>query len=237
MTKAIQKGRETGLRFERKFVTSELDQWQLELIVKQHPALFTPIFWERQVNNIYLDTPDLSFFNDNVSGFTQRKKVRVRWYGDDQREVKNPVLEFKLKEGFIGYKRSFLLNDFHLPDIIPKGFFGRIFREAQLPDYLLEELSSIEPTLMNHYRRKYFRSFDNKFRCTIDYDLNYYDLRTRLIGVNDRITDYWQRVLEIKYDERFDQVAHHIISQLPLRVTKSSKYVNGIYRFRSSLPV
>ena len=235
MKTETQKGRQTGFRFERKFVTSELDQWQLEGIIRQHPALFSPIFWEREVNNIYFDTSGLQFFHDNVSGFSKRKKVRIRWYGEDLHSIKKPVLEFKIKEGFVGYKKSYLLNDFAIPEKIPTGFFNQIFDSSNLPDVIVEELSYLEPTMMNHYKRRYFKSFDKKFRCTVDFDLIYYDYRTRLRGVINKSSDPWHRILELKYDAKFDDDAQHIVNKFPLRVNKSSKYVNGISRFRSSV--
>jgi len=105
-----------GFRFERKFLTDQLSYHQLEQMVMSHPACFRQMFFQRKVNNIYFDTPDLRFFDDNVSGRTDRVKVRIRWYDSSIYKIVKPTLEFKIKKGLVGRKASFKMNDFELND-------------------------------------------------------------------------------------------------------------------------
>lgn len=232
-----QEGRHSEFRFERKFLTNQLSFFALEQLVKRHPACFREIFQVRKVNNIYFDTPTLNFFSDNIAGKSDRQKVRIRWYGDDIDRITKPVLEFKIKAGLVGRKSSYLLPDFILPDIIPTGFFIELFKRSDLPGHVLEILLQLEPVLLNLYERKYYMSFDGNFRFTLDSKMNFYDFKSRQRGLRHSFPDRYNRVLELKYDKKLDERASWIVNQLPIRVTKSSKYVSGVYRFRYDLTV
>lgn len=226
-----------GFRFERKFLTDQLSYHQLEHLVLSHPACFRQMFFQRKVNNIYFDTPDLRFFDDNTSGRSDRVKVRIRWYGNSISDIEQPTLEFKIKKGLVGRKASFKMNDFVLNNNATKKYFDSYFRKQDLPDQVLEFLLRLEPVLINSYRRNYFMSFDNKFRFTIDQDLIFYDVRSLFKGKGCQITDRFNRVLELKYDQENDDSAADIVGVLPIRVTKSSKYVSGIYSIRPDLAI
>ena len=79
---------ENNYRFEKKFFISELTKQEIESIIKLHPAIFSEIYYERFVNNIYLDSFDLQNYFDNIIGTFKRQKVRIRWYGDLLAELK-----------------------------------------------------------------------------------------------------------------------------------------------------
>ena len=49
-------------RYERKFIISQLDRHHVETLIKNHPAMFSEIFHERSVNNIYFDTHQLKHY-------------------------------------------------------------------------------------------------------------------------------------------------------------------------------
>ena len=88
-----------GLRCERKFLVGDLSVDELEDVILHHPAIFRPIFSERFVNNIYFDSLEFISYHQSIEGLDQRKKVRVRWYGDLSGSIKNPILEIKKKVG------------------------------------------------------------------------------------------------------------------------------------------
>ena len=229
--------KQKGFRFERKFLTDQLSYHQLEHIVLSHPACFRQMFFRRKVNNIYFDTPDLRFFDDNVSGRSDRVKVRIRWYDSSISQIKSPTLEFKIKKGLVGRKSTFKMDDFVLDNQTSKEFFDSYFRKQNLPEQVLEFVLRLEPVLINNYLRNYFLSFDNKFRFTIDQELKFYDFRSLFKGKGFQVSDRYKRVLELKYDQENDDSAANIVSILPIRVTKSSKYVSGIYSIRPDLAV
>lgn len=215
-------------RYERKFFVTELTKQEVEAIVKLHPAMFSEIFYERFVNNIYLDSYDLKNYFDNTSGAGERCKARIRWYGDFFGFIQKPALELKMKNNSLGAKAIFPLPGF----IMDKGFSCRalkkVFEESEMPEELKIELKITEPSLFNRYQRKYFQSKDKAFRFTVDSVVKYFQpLNTYNTFLNDW-TDYNGIVLELKYEKDKDDLAPKITNSLPFRMTRSSKYVTGI---------
>ena len=62
-------------RYETKFSITDLDLYEVQHIIKKHPAVFQEIYYQRNVNNIYFDSSDLNSFVDNVEGEKKRRKV------------------------------------------------------------------------------------------------------------------------------------------------------------------
>ena len=214
-------------RFERKFDVGDMMLPQVQQQIRNHPAAFSPIFHPRYINNIYLDTGDFEFYHDNVSGRGSRKKARIRWYGDLLGKIEKPVLEFKIREGFLGNKRSFPLKPFTIDKNFSSGYLQTIFEESNLPDWALGVLKQLQPSLVNRYMREYFLSFDGKFRVTTDTELQYYGIGR----LNNSFTEKYTTdnvIVELKYDYKNSDLAPDISTRLPFRLTKSSKYVNGI---------
>lgn len=216
-------------RYERKFLVTEMHYHQVLQQVKLHPAAFSEIFHPRYVNNIYLDTNELDFFHDNVSGKGSRKKARIRWYGEQVGFIKKPVLEFKVREGMLGNKLSFQLEPFTVDRNFTLETISALFNNSDIPLWAKGVLNQLKPALLNRYKRQYFISFNQNFRLTLDEELSYH-----AIGVNNNnfIESYSSAdvITELKYNREFDDIAPAVTNQIPFRLTKSSKYVNGIAR-------
>lgn len=214
-------------RFERKFVVSDMHYHNIVQQIRLHPAAFKEIFQPRYINNIYLDTNELDFYFDNVSGKGSRKKARIRWYGDLFGKVGKPILEFKVREGMLGNKLSFPLKPFAIEQGFSLNTLKSVFAESELPQWAYEVLMLLRPALLNRYKRKYHLNFDGDFRLTLDTDLSYH-----LIGNENN--NFMQNhksddvIVELKYDFIKDEKASEITNKLPFRLTKSSKYVNGV---------
>ena len=101
-------------RYERKFRISGMSVHGVEQIVKSHQAYFKEIYNERDINNIYFDTQNLTHYYDNSYGKAQRKKYRIRWYGGLSGKIENPILEIKIKDALLGTKKAFLIKPFFL---------------------------------------------------------------------------------------------------------------------------
>ncbi|MDH3217315.1 MAG: polyphosphate polymerase domain-containing protein [Candidatus Krumholzibacteria bacterium] len=215
-------------RYERKFFISSLSAREVEAIVRLHPAIFSEIYHERPVNNIYFDTHNLGSFVSNVEGSAQRLKVRIRWYGDTFGFVASPVLEFKIKSGFVGHKKSFALASFGLDQLFTCETARDCFNRSDLPDGVEFRVNSLDPTLLNSYRRRYFRSADRRYRITLDTDASFYRIGRKNNSFTSKLSDRINVILEVKYDEECDADADRITNHFPFRMTKSSKYVSGI---------
>jgi len=79
-------------RIEKKFVFLPGDKRKIELLKIE--GFFKKLYNNRKVNSIYYDTYDLSCLWDNINGFSNRDKYRVRWYND----IKNSEVFFEKKK-------------------------------------------------------------------------------------------------------------------------------------------
>jgi SPX domain protein involved in polyphosphate accumulation len=222
-------------RFERKFVVQELHYPDVVQQVINNRAAFSRLYHPRFINNIYFDTNDLDFYTDNVSGKGSRKKVRIRWYGDLMGHISKPVLEFKMREGMVGNKVSFPLSSFNINANFNGKYVHEIIRSSELPDWVTSIMFMLKPTLLNRYHRQYFISFDRKFRLTIDDKLEYHRINW---GLNRFVENYNSDdiIVELKYDQRFDgKESAYVTNDLPFRLSKSSKYVNGFELLHPSI--
>jgi SPX domain protein involved in polyphosphate accumulation len=215
-------------RYERKFIITELNKYEIESLVKLHPAMFSEIYHERSVNNIYFDSIAMANYLDNVDGKSQRLKVRIRWYGDLFGISTHPVLEIKTKNGLIGSKTSYPLETMTVNESMTIDLIHKIFKESKIPDALKLRLMDLKFSLLNCYKRKYFQSADKKFRITIDSDLRFYRLSPVHNTFTDVLVNHTHTILELKYDKAADDYAERITNYFPFRMTKSSKYVAGV---------
>ena len=223
----------SAYRYERKFTATAAHRSELISHIKNHPAFFREIYHTRQVNNIYFDTPALKFYNDNITGISQRKKVRIRWYGKTEGQIVSPKLEFKIKSGQVGTKWVLDMADFEMGRAFSKKYIFDILKKSDLPAAILEDIKILSPTLVNSYRRTYFLSSDQKYRLTFDEDLLFY--RPPVLGnqpfCNPRSASN-HFILELKYAQSEDARANYISKRFPFRLDKSSKYVKGLERVR-----
>ena len=116
--------------FERKFVIDNMTFQQIEDFVLENSFLFSEIYNKRKINNIYFDDIKFSAYHENIEGLSDRKKYRLRWYGDFYGEVKNPVLELKIKKASLGKKIRFDIKNF-LKQILNFQTFLKYFPRIQ----------------------------------------------------------------------------------------------------------
>ena len=209
------------MRYERKYRIENLHLNVILQSVRLHPAGFRRIYPDRQINNIYFDTPDLLTYKENVMGIAKRNKYRVRWYGYDTHRVRKPQFEIKHRHNQVGAKTICKVEAFsldNLSEITQKvNSLSNDFRYAHL-----------SPTLLNSYVRTYFGSYNRKFRVTVDSHLRYHSWLTGSKFVGYRIEEKSVFILEIKYDRAADVDIDYVMQYFPFRQTKNSKYVNGL---------
>lgn len=222
-------------RYERKFFIDNMSKCKVEGIIKLNPANFKEIYKERIINNIYFDTLSQNSYSDNVDGNMNRIKSRIRWYGSLFGEIANPTLEFKIKKGLLGKKSSYSLNGFKLDVNFQYKMIMKIIYQANLPQVRMEYIQSQNPILLNTYIRKYYLSSDRKYRITIDSDQAFYKIGNYNNSFSNKYKDNTKIILELKYDENFDNNAHQITNYFPFRLTKSSKYTAGIEKVMNAI--
>lgn len=216
-------------RFERKFLVKDLHRQNVEKVILLNNMNFSSLYPPRNVNNIYFDSISMKCFHENIEGIANRQKIRIRWYGDTYGYIERPVLEIKIRKNSVGTKKLYPLLPFELNKDTSFDNLRSTILKSDIPDIIKEEVLSLEPKLLNGYSRKYYSSFNKKFRVTLDTDLFYKKATVSNITTNEFFTDRKSTVLEIKYDLENDFDIDLITRQFNFRMTKNSKYVTGIY--------
>lgn len=217
-------------RFEQKFMVAGLTIHEVEAFINLHPALFLEIYHPRFVNNLYLDSPSLNNYFSHVNGQKDRAKVRIRWYGSLFGLVDEPVLELKIKRGSFGRKESFPLAPFKMGKQLQFDSIRELFARSAIPEALRLDLNFLEASLLNRYRRKYFRSADRKYRLTVDSEMVFYQMSGASNSFLGEPIGFVDTILELKYGLQEAGEVERVTNRFPFRMTKNSKYVNGIER-------
>jgi SPX domain protein involved in polyphosphate accumulation len=215
-------------RHERKFLITDYAAAEVEQIIKFNPACFSEIYYPRTINNIYFDSPGFDSYYGNVEGDTNRRKARIRWYGELFGKIEKAVLEFKVKKGLLGTKEHYPLNPFTLDNDFSRIELRNALASENVPKKIKDHLLALYPTLLNSYQRKYFLSGDKKFRLTIDKGLTYHRISYNKNTFLNKVVSPTDIVLELKYDINDEPEADKITSLFPFRMTKNSKYLHGV---------
>ena len=216
--------KESSYRYERKFSISGLSNDEITSLVNINSSMFNFSFNKRIINNIYFDNFNLNNYHENVEGSTDRIKIRIRWYGDLFNCIKKPKLEIKIKKGLLGTKKTTKLQSFNLNDDL-----SNIFKPLE-DSFIYNRygLNTVSPVLLNSYSRSYYISNDKSYRITIDDKQSYYKIHKNNNSFLHKVYDDNSKILEIKYNDIYDDNVNNITNSFPFRMTKNSKYVNGI---------
>jgi len=201
-------------RIEKKFIYNEDDEYFNFFLMN---ALFKKMYNTRIVNSIYFDTFSHKNVWDNINGFSNRKKIRVRWYN----KIKNSdvFIEIKEKKNFVTKKKVQKLGKFSTLDELNLYFKSDVFLNHEYFDLHKENLSQ---TIQIQYEREYYISTNNKLRITIDRKIKISKDQKTMLQLDDVI-------LEIKYNISDSDYVNQLILNYKLnnRNRKYSKYVNS----------
>jgi len=215
-------------RHEVKFAAYSTEYSRLRHWLTMHPAGFISPYPDRQVNNVYFDNWDYRAYAENLAGVSERSKVRFRWYGGSISPVAGS-LEVKQKRNHFGWKLRYRVPDVPYRD----GDDWRAIRaaiRAQLPpDGRLWLDQNPMPVILNRYLREYFETADRRIRATIDTCQCVYDQRSGSKPNFDRpAISQDSLVVEFKFAREDRQYAVRLLADMPLRVGRHSKFMNGV---------
>jgi hypothetical protein len=106
-----------------------------------------------------------------------------------------------------------------------------VIGKLEIPHILKLDIMSLELALLNRYQRKYYQSTDRKYRITLDSEIEYYHLWKYNNTFMQKSLDRMSTIVELKYAAAEDRDAEKVSSHFPFRISKISKYVNGVERF------
>ena len=205
----------TTQRLEKKFVYENGDESYKFFLIS---GMFRKTFPKRVVNSIYFDTDIYQDVWDNINGFGNRKKIRIRWYNNLNNS--KVFLEVKKKIGFVTQKKVEKLGNFKNLDEL--NFF--IKEEKYIKTNLLfSKKINLKKTLLIQYQRNYYELPDKKLRVTVDNNLKIYqNFSSNFINID-------KTIIELKYDVKHSSFVNNFIKKnyLSNRNQKFSKYVNS----------
>ena len=211
-------------RFERKWLYRSNDHLTLiNSLIRSNLFFFTQ-YPSRRVNSIYFDNAKFSSIKQNLDGISEKKKIRVRWYGS-QDQLVSPVLEIKSKKGMVTKKETYKITELE----------GMKFPNLKSLDIIKDVVNSknkskntIGPILTTNYDRQYFLSNNSKVRATVDYNLHSINLKN--LSQMQLVKNFsFICVLEIKYPTNLDKYVRQNLKEITLRLSKNSKFVNSAF--------
>lgn len=222
-------------RFEIKFVDYQTKLPQIQHWLKLHPANFREHYPDRTIHNIYFDTHDYDAYAENLSGVSNRQKLRYRWYGDHITPQAGQ-LELKKRRNLLGWKE---IRDIEVAPYEEgtnwRGIVTRLKQQINHRERLWLHANPF-PILTNVYTRKYFISGDGATRLTVDNQFKVWDQRFKSTPNFSHASNVALTVvIEVKCDRTNGEILSAVLQGLPVRVGRHSKYITGIKSFQSFL--
>lgn len=220
--------------FNRRETKYLLTQKQAEAFLREAEGLLSrDKYGEYTICNLYLDTDDFYFIEHSLDHPAYKEKLRVRSYGNADRDTKI-FLEIKKKSKGVVYKRRIVIPFSEAENYIEKGIRPPSL-EGFVPNQIYEEIDYLmkkyapEPKLYLAYDREaYFMTERPEIRITFDKNIRgrwdnitlTSDESTELLDTG--IENY--RVMEIKSGRAIPLEITEILSRLKIYPVSFSKY-------------
>lgn len=211
-------------RFERKWVYKSSDHLSLINELIKSNLFFSKQYPNRKVNSLYFDDTNYSSIIENLDGVSEKKKVRLRWYGQSN-QLLNPTLEIKSKKGFETTKE---ISKIHELDGLKFNNFENLEFIKLRVNSKIKTKKIIYPVLTTNYEREYFVSNNNKVRATVDYNLK--SINVGNFSQIDLIKNFNPScILELKYSTNIDKFVRQNLKEVTLRLSRNSKFINSAF--------
>lgn len=216
-------------RYERKFKIPETYYFQIKNKIEingwfQH-------YPDRVVNNIYLDDLSHTAYSDSIDGHLDKRKYRIRWYGNlfsnYENEPPQKKLEIKIKRDSLNYKKIYEVENFDIKKALSYSSLNKKVNLAMknLTDIKnTENIYNMEPQFINQYKREYYIDMRNEIRLTIDRNLNFYNIRP-IIHKADKFSDI---ILELKFSS-LNSYKNFMLKSNLVQISKFSLGVERVY--------
>lgn len=181
---------------------------------------------DRFINSIYYDNDNFTTARDNLAGISNRRKYRIRWYNDKD---KNFNYEIKIKKDNLG-KKLFLKSDHSLLDVNLLFSNKNDFLKKKENEFFLNYLclNNLLPKMNVSYLRSYF-VYQKKIRITYDRQISYKLINKKSFKKN--IMKDFMNVIEIKFEPENKNLALNLIRNSNFNPKRFSKYLRGLHLF------
>ncbi|WLE97277.1 MAG: VTC domain-containing protein [Candidatus Electrothrix communis] len=217
-------------RYEIKFILNEVNVTTALNWIYTHTSLREK-FSGRYVNSLYLDDPDFRAVKDNLVGISKRQKVRLRWYRN-LNKISGLALEYKKREGRLGYKDKFALATAN--NILDQP----IVEILASVECLLNDNPSLScfthtyyaAVLHTEYFRQYFEDCKG-LRVTFDRKITFRNIIPYGKLYDFPLISYPPVIMEIKFSPELKIHVAQLLQKLPMTPKRHSKYLAGLATF------
>ena len=160
------------------------------------------IYDPRIIESLYFDNKNFEMYKDSLEGLTPRKKIRIRYYPEQNGEL---FFEKKISsvEGRFKQRKLLSLDDF----------------ERHKKNGIIDDQYGLcTPKIFVTYKREYLKI--NDVRITIDENISYRGYRNKTLK-NDN-----DSIIELKTN--FNKNVDDLIKEFPFQKIRVSKYCQGI---------
>lgn len=179
-----------------------------------------------KIRSVYFDSINNQDYYDTINGIANRKKIRMRTYGLDNKKCK---LEVKAKNNGTQTKTSVWIRQEDAQSIIKgdlntlKKYFKK--NPETIKIYSLMTLGCYRPKITIEYERIAFFSSKNT-RITFDYNIRRSETNFNIYDKNINFSDSCQNdfIMEVKYNNKLEDVIINILSKYRITQTSFSKY-------------
>jgi hypothetical protein len=230
----LNKYTQTAKRYEVKMVlnSNQLTYLYSWMLIN---TTFRESFPPRNVNSIYFDDINLSSAIDNLSGISDRRKLRLRYYGKEN--YIGLVFEIKNKIGRLGYKNIFSLDNL-LSDLQNVCYYemasilhNHLIKDCDALNFTKYTSNFIYPMLKVTYLRKYYESLDG-IRLTVDDNIKYRKPSPLDKVINTTNNLYNRKIVEIKFSQQQKNDVADLLRDLRLTPKRHSKYLTGLALYK-----
>lgn len=227
-------------RFEFKYFLPKHRVPQLIASLRQH-MIWDPFYDASQkgtyrVNSLYFDTPGYDCFWDKEAGVADRKKLRLRYYGDLE-DGNSPVfVEIKRKKDALILKDRVDIRASEAAGTAPLQARLRLLRAGNPNAEFAEELAwflrrnSLRPKLFVSYDRTALEAKRNReFRVSIDQNIQAREQFGLTLGKKPLTKIYPHGVVfEVKYQNILPAWFQRLLQKFEFQRLAFSKYANAI---------
>lgn len=159
-------------RFERKYYLRP-EKVNLGYGLLRQSCLMDTEYPSEQINSLYFDTPDLEQHERSDSGDFKKDKVRIRWYGDEERHngKRTIFIELKSRHGFAGTKQRLRFqvpSENLFPERLGNGIIPRTMLTETLARFGCFLLQPLQPIIKISYWRYRFNEIMTGQRVSLD---------------------------------------------------------------------
>jgi len=224
-------------RYEIKFILNQAALTEAMFFLKMIGT--HEMYPERQVNSIYYDTPDFESVRDNLSGVSDRNKLRLRWYGRKHiPSYNNMVMEIKNRYGRVGRKKKYFIDDLSNTSI-HTSTVGEL--NSNIAKYLWQTYeynglinSCNIPVLYVGYTRSYYEE-KSDIRITIDKKIHFRNVTLNKYVLDHSKLPYNQNIMEIKFPLDMKNKVVDLLRPYNFTPMRHSKYLVGLAKLGYSV--